>query len=290
MSQSDAPSFGDSALVVAQGTVALGLAAGAIGALIGVRRGKDPVTLGGRMAVNGGVAGLGYFAFREYLIAPGLAELRGRQSQELSGPSPWRHGLTESALAGGLTGGSMSALARGPRTIIPAAITSALLTASLQLTINAVKVARLEALTVREQRHVVAAEEVARQKGLSDEQQAEEQEAASSSFGSRLWTRLQSYSPIRKLSDEEYLDILHTQASELEQTLATPPSPKSSSSSSSSSNINVGDTIRQLDVVKRKIEQVQDKMRFKQQQKQEQEQEQEEAAAEQQAQMKRATI
>lgn len=281
MSQDETSTFADSALVVAQGTVALGLAAGAAGALIGVRRGKDPVTLAGRMAINGGVAGLGFFAFKEYLIAPGLAELRRRRAEELTNGKtpraeqtqilPWRQGLTESAMAGGLTGGFMSALARGPRTIVPAAITSALLTSTLQLGVNAVKVARLEALAVREQRNAVAVEETARQQNLTADQQAEESAAAASqaSFASRLWTRLQAYSPIRKLSDDEYLDILHTQASELEQNLAAPPAPASAGTCGPSSN-GISETIRQLDVVKRKIEQVEEKIRVKQQQQAEQ--------------------
>lgn len=281
MSQAETSMFADSALVVAQGTVALGLAAGAAGALIGVRRGKDPVTLAGRMAINGGVAGLGFFAFREYLFAPGLTELRRRRAEELTNGKtpraeqtqilPWRQGLTESAMAGGLTGGFMSALARGPRTIVPAAITSALLTSTLQLGVNAVKVARLEALAVREQRNAVAVEETARQQNLTEDEQAEESAAAASqaSFASRLWTRLQAYSPIRKLSDDEYLDILHTQASELEQTLAAPPAPSSAGTFGPSSN-GISETIRQLDVVKRKIEQVEEKIRVKQQQQAEQ--------------------
>lgn len=149
---------------------------------------------------------------------------------------------------------SIHILPGGRRNIIPTFITSALITTSLQYGANNIQALRLEVLLSRAQR--------TQQRELEASQPASETPSLSSapSITDRAISWAKSVSPVRKISDEEYLSILAKQREELEEILSKPPV----KGPGSSVGINgVGESIRQLDLVNRKIRQVEAKIKTK---------------------------
>ncbi|WVF69242.1 hypothetical protein IAT40_004018 [Kwoniella sp. CBS 6097] len=176
----------ESPLFVAKGVISTGALGALTGASIGVVRNQNPFALSINMTINLSVAGLTFFSIREYLVSPlllsidltpshtrrynDLLHLSEKQFGKLPSTSiptttttttttssqsqSQSRSLTEvrldrvadSALAGALTGGILSAAFRGRATFGKAALTSSLIASTLQLGVNQLRVFRLKAL------------------------------------------------------------------------------------------------------------------------------------------------
>ncbi|OCF42023.1 hypothetical protein I317_04109 [Kwoniella heveanensis CBS 569] len=162
----------ESPLFVAKGVLSTGALGALTGASIGVVRNQNPFALSINMTINLSIAGLTFFSIREYLVSPlllsidltpshtrrytNLLNLSEKQLGKLPSTSAQAQAqsLTEvrldrvadSALAGALTGGVLSAAFRGRATFGKAALTSSLIASALQLGVNQLRVFRLKAL------------------------------------------------------------------------------------------------------------------------------------------------
>ncbi|WWC62479.1 uncharacterized protein I303_105075 [Kwoniella dejecticola CBS 10117] len=162
----------NSPLLVAKGVLTTGTLGAITGASIGVVQSKNPFALSINMTINLSIAGLTFFSIREYLVSPlllsleltpshtrrlnalrreGLSEVqRGKLPEDIEAPESlsevrWNR-ISDSAIAGGLTGGVLSAAFRGKSTFVKAGITSSLIATLLQLSINQSRVLRLKTL------------------------------------------------------------------------------------------------------------------------------------------------
>jgi hypothetical protein len=168
--------------------------------------------------------------------------------------------------------------AGGPRTIPASFITSALITTTLQYTLNTIRAARLSTLITQQNNPAPPPTTEPLTKGES--------------FLARVQNTLGEWSPVRKLSDEEYLGILGRQREEVRGALdkwegwmaasnsspAVSTSPMSLESAPNTANaqtegpnlappigkkpeINVEQATRELDSLSRKIRAVEEKIR-----------------------------
>lgn len=142
---------------------------------------------------------------------------------------------------------------------MPAAfITSALIASSLQYAINNIRVARVQTL-------------VSRQRALPQEPTPGPAPTSTESALSRLQTTLGRWSPVRKLSDEEYAEILHRQRKEVQDALAawekwmtrgtSGTEQATASGGLARPEINVEQATRELDSLERKIRTLEEKIR-----------------------------
>ncbi|WVO19168.1 uncharacterized protein IAS62_000446 [Cryptococcus decagattii] len=233
-----------SRLFVLKGILATGTFGAVTGASIGALQSKNPYTLGTNMAINMSIAGLAFFTVREYLVSPflliieatpshsrRLMEIQLSDKQRSKLPQVTSIGqvrtdrVLDSALAGALTGGLLSATFRGRATFGKAAFTSALITSALQLSANQLRVIRLNYLA-KNQTRISSLDTVA----PSEQEPTAAFDALKSSIPSpeptsppslseRIMSSLTKVLPVRKLSNEEYLATLEKKRAEVDKRL-----------------------------------------------------------------------
>ncbi|ADV21777.1 hypothetical protein I305_01820 [Cryptococcus gattii E566] len=233
-----------SPLFVLKGILATGTFGAVTGASIGALQSKNPYTLGTNMAINMSIAGLAFFTVREYLVSPflliieatpshsrRLMEIQLSEKQRSKLPQVTSIGqvrtdrVLDSALAGALTGGVLSATFRGRATFGKAAFTSALITSALQLSANQLRVMRLNYLA-KNQTGISSLDTVA----PSEQVPTATFDALKSSIPSpeptsppslpeRMMSSLIKVLPVRKLTNEEYLATLEKKRAEVDKRL-----------------------------------------------------------------------
>ncbi|CAK9783476.1 hypothetical protein CC85DRAFT_329651 [Cutaneotrichosporon oleaginosum] len=231
----------DSPLFVAQAVVLSALAGAGAGGTLGWARRQNPFQLGVNMGINFGVASLFFFGTREYLVSPILLGARAtrahaRRADELDARLAARPSeqpttlwdvrtdrLLDSAVAAAAAGGALSAFTRGPRTLLPAAFTTALLATVGQGLVNQTRVWRLEVLAKRvregaearaDERPVdvmVAFEEPAKPAG---------ERRGDAPITGRVMSVLSHILPVKRLSDEDYLASLEKKRAEVDRRIA----------------------------------------------------------------------
>ncbi|KAH8085374.1 hypothetical protein HD553DRAFT_27413 [Filobasidium floriforme] len=346
----------DSPLLVVQGTLTLAVLGSATGATLAAFKAQNPFALGMNMGLNGSIAGLTFFAIREYLVSPlllatlsqavpsyntrslALHQLHHDQTQNQATssstsppniraiPSHHTHNaidssseletspdlnlgvhdektaisrvrndrVLDSALAGALTGGGISWTFRGRRTFPRAALTSGLITALGQYMVNNVRVARLEVLARRSEKKREAEQEaVGAGAGNIDNGGVIPVSSSTTpststtltptqdfpTLSNRLVDFFRSLSPVRKISDDEYLQILYKQREGMREDLQawevrmrgkyalegrggnySTSNSDSKSAASTGQTIDIGQLMRQLDGVERRISALESKI------------------------------
>lgn len=155
----------------------------------------------------------------------------------------------------------------GRRTIPASFITSALITATLQYTTNAVRVTRVQTLLARQPATppCTAASPTHDDPASSTSDGGGGETPASPSSSSwldRVQSTLGKWSPVRKLSDEAYAEILGRQRAEVRAALeAWERSMGASGVHGKRPEIDVEQATRELDSLERKIRALEDKMR-----------------------------
>nr|XP_019045730.1 hypothetical protein I302_06121 [Kwoniella bestiolae CBS 10118]OCF24660.1 hypothetical protein I302_06121 [Kwoniella bestiolae CBS 10118] len=257
----------NSPVLVAKGVLATGTLGAITGASIGVIQTKNPFALSINMTINLSIAGLTFFSIREYLVSPLLLslELTPSHSRRLSklkeqGLSAVQRGklpaapipslsevrwdrLSDSAIAGGLTGGVLSAAFRGRATFLKAGITSSLIASILQISINQARVIRLKTLAKQSTPSLPQSasmddpsattilpgkdDQVHSQISQSFEQPLkpplpttiQEAESQKPTFPEKMMNSLTKFLPVRKLTNEEYVETLEKKRMEVDKRL-----------------------------------------------------------------------
>jgi hypothetical protein len=159
--------------------------------------------------------------------------------------------------------------AGGKKTFPAAFVTSALITTSIQYAINNVRVTRLKMLAARQETPIASSSTPPPAVSNPSPALGNEEEKSKLPLTTRLSNLLHSLSPIRKITDEEYLDILLKQRSELSNDLTAweermraryGPQGTVSDQQGGKGAINVEQLVRQLDGVERKINEVEGKI------------------------------
>ncbi|KAK8858517.1 hypothetical protein IAR55_002744 [Kwoniella newhampshirensis] len=267
-----------SPLLVTKGVLTTGTIGAITGASIGVVQSKNPFALSINMTINLSIASLTFFGLREYVISPILLSIQPTLShtrrlqnvQQLSskqlGKLPESNNdsvddalppasllevrtdrLLDSALAGGMTGGVLSAAFRGRATFGKAFITSTLIGSILQLSTNQLRVFRLEYLAKqpqprRETRSIssLAGSPSSSLDGSTTNIEFEKYDPSLStnfnenllksssttinpnqtpSLPEKMMSGLSKFLPVRKLSNEEYLEQLEKKRADVDKRL-----------------------------------------------------------------------
>ncbi|WVQ65863.1 uncharacterized protein L199_004041 [Kwoniella botswanensis] len=257
----------NSPLLVAKGVLTTGTVGAITGASIGVIQSKNPFALSINMTINLSIAGLTFFSIREYLVSPLLLsiELTPSHSRRLSLLQHGEGGLSEvqrgklpslsevrwdrvsdSAIAGGLTGGVLSAAFRGRATFVKAGITSSLIASILQLSINQARVIRLKTLAKRQSTSTITSPpspQKTLEGSFNDQNQSQSQitqsfeqplknpipntdiklesqkHESNVTFPERMMNSLTKFLPVRKLTNEEYVQTLEKKRMEVDKML-----------------------------------------------------------------------
>ncbi|KAL7423256.1 hypothetical protein Q5752_002556 [Cryptotrichosporon argae] len=158
-------------IFVAGAVVSTAVLGAITGASIGVVRSQNPYALSVNMAANSGLVGLAFFGLREYVVSPALVAARltpthARRADALSARARGKlpdaepaasisdvraERLADSALAGALSGGALSWGLRGRHTALRAGLTASLIATLVQLSVNQVRIVRLQLLASRAQ-------------------------------------------------------------------------------------------------------------------------------------------
>nr|ODO01048.1 hypothetical protein L204_01773 [Cryptococcus depauperatus CBS 7855] len=208
------------------------------GASIGIVQAKNPYALSINMTVNTSIASLTFFALREYFVSPLLVaieatpshSIRLRQLEEktlhgekqdsslfeadsMSIGQIRTNRLLDSSLAGALAGGGLSSAFRGRATFVKAAFTSALITTALQFSVNQFRAWRLNYLADRpvasplqESSPQVSAYPSSSFEALKSDLPASQN--LPPALPERIMLNLSKFFPVRKLSNQEYLQTL----------------------------------------------------------------------------------
>ncbi|ODN95269.1 hypothetical protein L198_04659 [Cryptococcus wingfieldii CBS 7118] len=229
----------DSPLLVIKGIISTATFGAATGASIGVAQSLNPTVLAMNMTLNMSIAGLGFFALREYIISPLLLSIEATPGHSIclhelqrrldpletigQGEAPTvgqrrTERILDSALAGGLTGGVLSAAFRGRGTFGKAAFTSGLITSTLQLGVNQFRVMRLNYLAGESSPSPAGSTPPSTPPPVSlpptptfDTLKSDlpiPQPADKPSLPERMMTSLSTFLPVRKLTNQEYLETL----------------------------------------------------------------------------------
>ncbi|KAG8743300.1 hypothetical protein FRC10_012263 [Ceratobasidium sp. 414] len=155
----------DAAITVSLGTLGASFAGALGGASYALVKSQPPSLMGFAAGVNSGLAGLTFFALREYAISPALvlsldAPEYARRRADLGIPSPFpsastpatspdefrairQNRLLDTAISGVVAGAGLNYWRRGARGIVPGATTAALVCTLLQYMANELAVQRI---------------------------------------------------------------------------------------------------------------------------------------------------
>ncbi|WWC70683.1 uncharacterized protein I206_104634 [Kwoniella pini CBS 10737] len=259
----------NSPLLVAKGVLTTGTLGAITGASIGVFQSKNPFALSINMTINLSIAGLTFFSIREYIVSPLLLSieitpshtkrLKALKLENLSdvqiGKLPesdlenlsevrWNR-LLDSSIAGGLTGGILSAAFRGKATFLKAGITSSLITSIIQLSINQIRIIRLKTLAKqsiqlenkdKDKNSIIFSKSHKEYNSSFNESQSQiiksfednlrpsDEEITKSniekpSFPEKMMNSLTKFLPVRKLTNEEYIQTLEKKKDDINKRL-----------------------------------------------------------------------
>ncbi|GMK58246.1 hypothetical protein CspeluHIS016_0502780 [Cutaneotrichosporon spelunceum] len=240
LATADFPVDPGSPLFVAKGVVFSALAGAGAGGTLGWARKQNPFQLGVNMGINCGIASLFFLGAREYLVSPILLGVHAtpehaRRAEELEtgvaepqSISDIRlNRLLDSAIAGAAAGGGLSTFTRGPRTLIPAAFTAALLATAGQGLVNQTRVWRLELLARRAREAQPTQVPTSAPEPTVDVMESFEapakpdgQRRGDAPLTSRMMGVLSHILPVKKLSDEEYLTGLEKKRDDVNRRIA----------------------------------------------------------------------
>jgi hypothetical protein len=195
-----------------------------------------------------------YAGLREYLVSPLLTanqstrfhthqrtELLGESSSvQLTKSDVRTTRLLDSALTGALGGPALVIFREtftrlgypgGPRSMLRAGLTCALIASSLQLLVNQTRVLRLDLLARQDGRPLTTPNDSGRPEEKSTSEQVrdslrnpsrnpEGDKLGDKSLPGRILTTLSTFLPIQKLSDQEYLEALQRKRGEVDTRLA----------------------------------------------------------------------
>ncbi|KAG8766471.1 hypothetical protein FRC12_006867 [Ceratobasidium sp. 428] len=156
----------NAAITVSLGTLGTAFTGALGGASYALVKSQPPSLMGFAAGINSGIAGLTFFALREYVISPALVlsldtpeYARRRTSLGISSPFPSSGStagtpsdelrairqtkLPDTAISGAVTGAGLNYWRRGARGIIPGATTAALACVFLQYLANELAVQRI---------------------------------------------------------------------------------------------------------------------------------------------------
>ncbi|CAE6505950.1 unnamed protein product [Rhizoctonia solani] len=144
---------------VSLGTIGVSCAGALSGAIYALFKSQPPALMGFAAGINSGIAGLTFFAVREYAISPALvlsldtpqyahrrAEL-GIPSNKLNEQDPLalirQDRLLDTGAAGAIAGGGLNFWRGGARAIVPGALTASLACVLVQVAVNELAVQRI---------------------------------------------------------------------------------------------------------------------------------------------------
>jgi len=207
-------------------STAFAVAGGLSGAGIAAYHYAPAIPAAFQSALSTGTTAFGFFALREYLVAPTFTHLR-RTGRLSSSVSPHFHHVGEASSAGAATGAILGGYHFGlSRRIATGGLTFAILAALGQLGFNQLNLARIRYLQRRlgnEQQQQLPHPQALPRVDNDDESTttstsgspstaatlpAPVVEPAKPPFFQRLTERLLAFTPIRKVSDVEYTETL----------------------------------------------------------------------------------
>ncbi|KDQ12249.1 hypothetical protein BOTBODRAFT_419197 [Botryobasidium botryosum FD-172 SS1] len=208
-------------LTVVQGVLAV---CAVSGACYGFLKRQSPALMAMASTVNCGIAGLTFFGLREYIVSPVLVSTLStqqyvRRRDQFAGLTPrapitWgeirSEKLIDTAIASGLAGGALNAWKRGRVGLVPGIVTASLICTLIQYASNELSLARIK-LVSKQQAQQVQAPQVVPAPLLSRDP------APSSS--QKIMDVLSHVAPIRRLSDEEYLQMMEKKKIEVDKRL-----------------------------------------------------------------------
>ncbi|RUS20206.1 hypothetical protein BC937DRAFT_86179 [Endogone sp. FLAS-F59071] len=214
----------EAASTVKNGTLIAATAGATAGATMAVLRNAPVGQYTLSMSINCAIFGATFFSIRETFLAYqrrknpsfGLKDSQTRDADD----------LFSSAMAGGTTGSILSSLARGPKSILPGFVLFSLITTAGQAAYSFAN-HRRQLLILRSQSpqedggvslpsHTLPPHETI---GDGDETSAHGRRPPPASKEKNLWDLFQmpKWSPVRKLTDEEYKSILEARLRQLDE-------------------------------------------------------------------------
>ncbi|KAG8711620.1 hypothetical protein FRC08_015678 [Ceratobasidium sp. 394] len=240
----------NAAITVSLGTLCTSFAGALGGASYALVKSQPPSLMGFAAGVNSGIAGLTFFALREYAISPALVlsldtSEYARRRADLGILSPFpsastlatppdelrairQNRLLDTSISGALTGAGLNYWRRGARGIVPGATTAALVCTLLQYVVNELAVQRIRYVA-----NTVAPASVAPTPQPTPVVITPPLAPTTPSkpLSQKIVDTISYVIPLTRLDDKEYLqrlehkrDILDSKIDRLEQQLSLPPS------------------------------------------------------------------
>ncbi|KAG9000891.1 hypothetical protein FRB94_001531 [Tulasnella sp. JGI-2019a] len=173
---------------------------GGAGYALGTR--KSPWLYGAATGVGHAIGAVTFFGFREYLVAP-LIGSSGLPFSTFGQTNDRSRNILESAIAGTLTGGTLSLImSRSPRLVLTGAGAWGVIAPVLQFAYN-------EASIRRDISHSAQVEREALSSGTEEPKNASE----------KIMEVMTWVAPVKKISDQEYLDLMKKQQDAVEKRL-----------------------------------------------------------------------
>ncbi|GAA96054.1 uncharacterized protein L969DRAFT_17212 [Mixia osmundae IAM 14324] len=188
-------------------SLAAGTISGTFGSAYGLLKGPSATAVGAPMAITTAGYALAFFSTRDLLLMP----LRSSYSVPTS-TSPHFEDVDLSAGAGLLAGSVFNGVARGPKRIVSGGLTTGLLCGLTQVIVNEAYLARLRYLSGKNGGNAMP---TSASMSLRDPPPASSISAQPSKR-----SKLASFYPIRRVSDDEYADKLREKLSKTNAQLA----------------------------------------------------------------------
>ncbi|KAG8951357.1 hypothetical protein FRC03_012545 [Tulasnella sp. 419] len=209
----------DSATHVIKGTAAVSLLGGLAGATYGAIKRQPPIVLGTATALNSGLSAFVFFGTREYIVKPGWQSLQNQQ--QASGEPAFEQppystvrsrrteGVPETIIAGSLTGGILNAWKHGPKAAVSGTLTWAIVTGLIHTGYNQLRLARIQYVSNRLESTAGPSTDPAF--SISPQHPPPSRDVSTRIMDIMTWI-----APVKKLSDEEYLEIMRRKQAEVD--------------------------------------------------------------------------
>jgi len=194
-----------------KGAIAVSSLGTVSGALYGLTKGANPLTTGVSTGFNSGIAAFTFFGVRDYLITPMINSTSGSPQVVVPSRAPGGVGenVLDSTCAGAVTGALLNGIRFGRGRVATGAGAWALTGAVLQLAYNEASRVRISYA-----RNHQDAQEEEKSSSTGDVERSQ-MNASDAIMGIITWI-----APVKKITDEEYLEAMKKQQAAVEKRLA----------------------------------------------------------------------
>ncbi|KAG9047573.1 hypothetical protein FS837_001978 [Tulasnella sp. UAMH 9824] len=209
---------------VINGTVAVSLVGGLSGAGYATLKGKSPLAYGFMTSLNTGLASFTFFGSREFLFSPLIREnLSHVEAIQPKGSVTDK--VADSAAAGAFTGAILNGVRYGRGRVAAGALAWAFTSSLLQMGYNKVIIAQRESEHVRQVNpgHVDAPSQLhsqVQELAYTHAPQPPLPPAEPKGASDRIMDVMTWVAPVKKLSDDEYVEVMRKQQAAIDKRLA----------------------------------------------------------------------